>query len=100
MEFDNIETLKRALEINAGVSILPKQTVVREVKAGTLSTANLTGNRMVRPVGMIHRRNFTFGKTASEFIRLLQQQTNLDPIPLPTGTTSKDQQSTAEIITN
>lgn len=100
MEFDNIETLKRALEINAGVSILPEQTVAREVKAGTLSTANLTGNRMVRPVGIIHRRGFTFGKTASEFIRLLQQQTNLDPIPLPTGTTSKDQQSTAEIIAN
>jgi hypothetical protein len=36
MAFDNIETLKRAIEINAGVSLLPEPTVVREVQLGSL----------------------------------------------------------------
>ena len=37
MEFDNIETIKRAIEIDAGVGMLPEPTVRREVEAGTLA---------------------------------------------------------------
>src|SRR5262245_43322570 len=36
MEFDNIETIKRAVEIDAGVSLLPAPTVVREGVAEAL----------------------------------------------------------------
>ena len=36
MEFDNIETIKRAVEIDAGVALLPEPTVGRELAAGTL----------------------------------------------------------------
>ena len=39
MEFDNIETIKRAIEIDAGVGILPLPTVTREIEAGTLVAA-------------------------------------------------------------
>ena len=35
-EFDNIETIKRAVEVPSGVAILPSPTLVGEVKAGTL----------------------------------------------------------------
>ena len=97
MEFDNIETLKRAIEINAGISVLPEQTVAREIKSGTLTTATLANNRLVRPVGIIHRRNLTLGKTATEFIRLLQEQTSLDPAMLATTTNGKTPQTTAGI---
>ena len=37
MEFDNTETIKRAVEIDAGVSLLPEPTVDREVAAGARS---------------------------------------------------------------
>ena len=37
MEFDNIETIKRAVEIDAGVALLPEPTVTREIAQGTLS---------------------------------------------------------------
>ena len=33
MDFDNTETIKRAIEINAGISLLPEPTVAREVAA-------------------------------------------------------------------
>ena len=36
MEFDNVETMKRAVEIGAGVSILPEPAVAAEVAGGTL----------------------------------------------------------------
>ena len=36
LEFDNIENIKRAVEIPSGVAILPEPTVAREVAAGTL----------------------------------------------------------------
>ena len=37
MEFDNIETVKRAVEIGTGVAIVPEVTIVSEVKLGSLA---------------------------------------------------------------
>ena len=36
MEFDNIETVKRAVEINAGISIVPRNTVAQESAKKTI----------------------------------------------------------------
>jgi DNA-binding transcriptional LysR family regulator len=71
MQFDNIETIKRAVEINAGVSILPQPTIVREVAEGTLVAVPLEGINMVRPLGIIHRKGVDLGKSAQRFIELL-----------------------------
>jgi DNA-binding transcriptional LysR family regulator len=73
MAFDNIETLKRAIEINAGVSILPEPTVVREVQLGSLVVRPLAGERLVRPIGIIYRRGKELGVTARRFMQLLQE---------------------------
>ncbi len=56
MDFDNTETIKRAIEINAGVSLLPEPTVAREVAAGTLVARPLGDISLVRPLGIICRR--------------------------------------------
>ena len=37
MEFDNIETVKRAVEIDAGISIVPQGTIIQEVAKQTLA---------------------------------------------------------------
>ena len=71
LEFDNIETLKRAIEINSGISLLPEPTVSREVAAGTLSVAQLRGVTFDRPLAIIHRRSAELGRTARRFIELL-----------------------------
>ncbi|MDA1048897.1 MAG: LysR family transcriptional regulator [Planctomycetota bacterium] len=72
MDFDNTETIKRAIEINAGVSLLPEPTVAREVAAGTLVTRPLGDTKLVRPLGIICRRGAELGKTAKRFIQLLR----------------------------
>src|ERR671936_2006100 len=56
MAFDNIETIKQAIMISAGVSILPRHTVENEAGIGTLAAVPLSIPGLVRPVGLIHRR--------------------------------------------
>jgi DNA-binding transcriptional LysR family regulator len=71
LEFDNIETIKRAVEIPAGVAILPEPTVAREVAAGTLAAVPFSDARPTRPLAVIHRRGGELGLTASRFLKLL-----------------------------
>jgi DNA-binding transcriptional LysR family regulator len=74
MEFDNTETIKRAVEINAGVSLLPEPTVDREVTAGALAARPLVGAELLRPIGVVQRRGKELGKTARRFMQLLLKQ--------------------------
>jgi DNA-binding transcriptional LysR family regulator len=74
MEFDNTETIKRAIEIDAGVSLLPQPTVEREVQAGALVARPLAGVELKRPIGIIQRRGMELGKTASRFMHLLLKE--------------------------
>lgn len=74
MEFDNTETIKRAVEINAGVSLLPEPTVDREVSAGALAARPLVGVELLRPIGVVQRRGKELGKTARRFMQLLLKQ--------------------------
>jgi DNA-binding transcriptional LysR family regulator len=72
MEFDNIETIKRAIEIDAGVACA-EPTVLREVEAGTLAMVPLATDELVRPLGIIHRRGKELGSTTRRY-RLLQSR--------------------------
>ncbi|MBS0208138.1 MAG: LysR family transcriptional regulator [Planctomycetes bacterium] len=74
MEFDNIETIKRAIEIDAGIGLLPEPTVQREVQAGTLVAVPLDTDELVRPLGIIHRRGKELSSTAERFIELLLRE--------------------------
>jgi DNA-binding transcriptional LysR family regulator len=93
LEFDNIETMKRAIEIGAGVSLLPEPTVAREVEARSLVQVPLEDAKLVRPLGIIHRRDRKLSIAAQQFIQLLQSQaappspvlTNGVPAPLSNG---------------
>jgi DNA-binding transcriptional LysR family regulator len=71
LEFDNIETIKRAVEVPSGVAILPSPTVLGEVKAGTLHCVRFKDRRPTRPLAIIHRRSEQLGLAASRFLELL-----------------------------
>jgi DNA-binding transcriptional LysR family regulator len=72
MEFDNIETVKRAVEINAGVSILPEAAITLEVNSGTLKAVPLSNERLVRPTGVIVRKGRTLSQAARHLIEMLR----------------------------
>ncbi len=71
-EFDNIETIKRAIEIGSGVALLPKPTVWQEISSGTLSAVELSDAELVRPLGIVHKRNKQLTTAVQKFIELLQ----------------------------
>lgn len=73
LEFDNIETIKQAVEIGSGISILPEPTVRREVAAGTLKAIPLVTPELRRPISIIHRQRKVFTPTAAKFVELLQE---------------------------
>ena len=71
MEFDNIETIKQAVEIGSGVSILPEPTVQKETQLGTLKSVPLAGTPLKRPIGILHHHRKIFTPTAVQFVELL-----------------------------
>jgi len=72
MEFDNIETVKRAVEIESGVSIVPRNTVRQEVESGVLVAVPIAEPKMVRPLGVVTRRNRARSPAQKEFIAALK----------------------------
>jgi DNA-binding transcriptional LysR family regulator len=73
MEFDNIETIKQAIAIGAGVSVLPRPTILKEVGNRTLAAVPLAMTELVRPLGIIHRRGKLFTPTIARFLELLRE---------------------------
>jgi len=72
MEFDNIETIKRSVEADLGVTIIPQATVENEIRAGTLRAVSFTEN-YTRPIGIIHRKGKIFSAAARKFIEMLEE---------------------------
>jgi len=72
LEFDNIETIKRAVEVPSGVAILPAPTLAGEVRSGTLRCVRFRDRRPTRPLAIIHRRSEQLGLAASRFLGLLR----------------------------
>lgn len=73
MEFDNIETVKRAVEVESGVSIVPRNTVVQEVESGLLAAVELEGAELSRPLGVITKRNRARSPAHKEFVTALRE---------------------------
>jgi DNA-binding transcriptional LysR family regulator len=78
MAFDNIETIKRAVELQEGVSILPEPAIQNEVRSGTLVAIPLTTPTLIRPLGIIHRRSGELLRTTQRFIDLIQNRQRAD----------------------
>ena len=71
MEFDNVETVKRAVEINAGIAILPQTTVIREEAQGLLKVLKFTNQTYKRPLALIHRKGRVLTPAIKKLIDLL-----------------------------
>jgi DNA-binding transcriptional LysR family regulator len=74
MEFDNIETVKRAVEINSGISILPQTAILQEVGDGTIKAIRFSNETFVRPTGIILRKGKILGQAGRYFIELLRKK--------------------------
>jgi len=73
MEFDNIETVKRAVEIDAGVAIVPQTTVVQEVAKQTLAQVELDDGDFYRPLAAIYKKNKVLSPAMKQFLSILKE---------------------------
>jgi len=79
MEFDNIETVKRAVEIDAGIAIVPQATVQQEIKQKLLCAIQLRGKQFARPLAIIHRKGRVLTPAMKKFIATLTGKPYHDP---------------------
>jgi DNA-binding transcriptional LysR family regulator len=71
MEFDNIETVKRAVEIDHGIAIVPQATVVQESRQGTLAVLRFKSREFTRPLAILHRKGRVLTPAMKKFIETL-----------------------------
>ncbi|MBK9164179.1 MAG: LysR family transcriptional regulator [Acidobacteria bacterium] len=73
-EFDNIETIKRAVEVGFGIAIMPLPSVLDEQRLGTLAIVELPEKEWVRPVGVLYRTDRSLGLAAKKFVQILENK--------------------------
>ena len=71
MHFDNIQTIKEAVALGRGVSILPARTMQAEIEQGRLVAVPLRAPELVRPMGIVHRRRKQLNRAAQGFLALV-----------------------------
>jgi DNA-binding transcriptional LysR family regulator len=70
-EFDNIETIKRAVEVGLGCAVVPRPSVTDEGASGQLAVVPLVEPEWERTVGIIYRTDRALGTSARKFVELL-----------------------------
>ena len=73
MEFDNIETVKRAVEIDAGISVVPQGTILQEVAKQTLAQVQLEDGGFYRPLAAIYKKNKVLSPAVKQFLAILKE---------------------------
>jgi len=73
MEFDNIETVKRAVEIDAGVAIVPQGTVTQEISKQTLSQVQIEDADLYRPLAAIYKKNKVLSPAMKQFLVVVKE---------------------------
>jgi DNA-binding transcriptional LysR family regulator len=74
MHFDNIQTIKEAVALGSGISILPARTMQAEVSQRRLAAVRLNAPGLVRPVGIIHLKRKSLSRAAQAFLELLRRE--------------------------
>ena len=73
MEFDNIETVKRAVEIDAGTAIVPQSTITQEIAQQTLVQVEIDDEELYRPLAAIYKKKKVLTPAIKQFLAALKQ---------------------------
>ena len=74
MELDNVETVKRAVEIDAGLSIVPQATVSQEIANKTLAQIDLLDGEFYRPLAALIKKHRVLSPAMKEFLAVLKEE--------------------------
>ena len=73
MEFDNVETVKRAVEIDAGISIVPEGTVRQEIAKQTLAALPIEDGDFFRPTAALYKKSKVLSPAIKQFLSHLKE---------------------------
>lgn len=73
-EYENIETIKNAINVGMGCSILPKSTVTQEIQAKTFDMIKVKGLDIKRPLAIIHNSNKVFSNSTRLFYEMINSK--------------------------
>jgi len=73
-QFDTVDQVKRAVEADAGIALLPRAVVLGEVAMGTLDAIPLADQKWARPMGIFHRKETEPSAAGRAFVELLQSE--------------------------
>ena len=79
-ELDNVETVKRAVEIGLGISILPRAACQQELLRGSLVAVPISDGDFTRPISVLVRRGRSLSRAAEAFLEVLVGQEGLETI--------------------
>ena len=80
MEFDNIETVKRAVEIDMGVAIVPEGTIIQEIANQTLVAVKISDVQFYRPLAVMYKKNKVLSPALKQFINILKSESNVQDV--------------------
>ena len=84
-EYDNIETIKRVLELGGGFSILPRPALRHELADGSLAVRSFAAGPLRRDIGALHRRSRKLSGAARRLLdTLVAAGLGADPDEAPT----------------
>jgi DNA-binding transcriptional LysR family regulator len=72
LHFDNLQSIKEAVLLGRGISIVPFPVIEKEVAERRLVAAELSPS-LNRPLGVIHRKHATLSRAARAFLDLLME---------------------------
>src|SRR6185369_5170603 len=73
MHFDNLQTIKEAIALGSGVSIVPARILRNDIEQSRLAAIAIAAPGLVRPLGIVHRKKKRFHRAAQSFLDLLQE---------------------------
>jgi LysR family transcriptional regulator, transcriptional activator of the cysJI operon len=73
MQCDNIEILKKMVEVGLGVSLVPRFSVRAEVEQGVLHCLSISDYSFKRPLVLIHRKGKTLSRPMQAFVDILTE---------------------------
>ena len=71
MQLDNIQSIKEAVALGSGISILPERTMQAEIEQRRLVSIPLHAPELRRPVAIIHRKKKKLSRAAREFLQFV-----------------------------
>ena len=82
-EVDNIETVKRIVELGSSLAIVPEPSIVQEVQNNTLKVIPFADEVVMRPLGIISKRGRRFTPAVQEFVHFLRGESRSATRPTP-----------------